>query len=641
MSSSGFAPYALHSARGGQRAPPLIDSIRFLEGRLPSARVASPHPGSWKPSIQETREPTMTPPSPTTIHRAAVATAGVAAALVLTVATVLLTLHFTATTNDPWKSPQLLELKEQLRQAPKDEAVKTRIRELDFQFRQSYVRRLRLGATGGWLLLAGTVVLVFALQTAGEARKRLPQPRPDPAAAANAARRAAHSRRAVVLAAAACAGGLLAVSWGVRSQFSRPPGGGATAVAGSASTPPLPSAEEFARNWPRFRGPDGGGTAAPEAPLHWDAATGAGVAWKSAVPVPGFNSPIVWGDRVFVSGATRDQRVVFCFDTANGALVWQCVIALPPGPGAAALDLSEETGYAASTLATDGRHVYAIFGHGDLTAVTFAGRVAWTRHLGVPRNPFGHATSLAVWQGRVIVQYDQGESAAKQSRLFAFDGASGRLLWEKTRPISSSWATPIVVEAAGRTQIITLGVPLAIAYAFADGAELWSARVMEGEVTPSPVFAGGLVLIINPEHSLIAIKPDGAGDVTATHVAWHTEESMPDVTSPVSDGKWAFAVNSGGDLFCFETKAGAKVWSKELDTGVQASPAIFGGRLYVTATNGTTIVAAVGAEYRELARNGLGEKVYASPALAGGRLYLRGEKHLFCLNGSATPASRP
>jgi outer membrane protein assembly factor BamB len=582
----------------------------------------------------------MTAPTVTVVHRVAVITAGIAAAFVLTIAGVLLWLHLGATTNDPWKSPQLLELKEQLRAAPKDEAVKARIRELDFQFRQRYVQRLRLGQTGGWLLVAGTVILVVALQTSVEARQRLPQPRPDPQAAANAARRAAQSRRAVAITGAVCAGGMLAVAWGVRSHFATlakivAPGSPAAA----AATTPLPPPEEFARNWPRFRGPDGGGTAAGEAPLHWDAATGAGVAWKTAVPAPGFNSPIVWGNRVFVSGATREARTVFCYDTASGALVWQCAIPLPTGPGVQALEISEETGYAASTLATDGRHVYAIFGHGDLTAITLAGKVAWTKHLGVPKNPFGHATSLAVWQGRVIVQFDQGEVDARKSRLFAYDGANGKLLWEKPRSISTSWATPIVVEAAGRTQIITLGVPQVIAYAFADGAELWSARVMDGEVTPSPVFAGGLVLVIKPEHALIAIKPDGTGDVTETHVAWKTEESMPDVTSPVSDGTWAFAVNGSGELLCFETKQGAKVWTKELDANVQASPAIFGRRMYVTLADGVTVVAEVGAEYRELARNPLGEQVFASPAFAGGRLYLRGHKHLFCLTGTATPAA--
>ena len=578
----------------------------------------------------------------TVLRRFAAALAGIAATFSIVVAGLLLWLHFSATTNDPWKSPQLLELKEQLQAAPKDEVVKARIRELDFQFRQRYVQRLRLGATGGWLLVAGAVVFVVAFQTAAAAGKRLPQPKPDPQASAHAARRAAQSRRAVAVAGVVCGGTLLVVGWGVPSHFATLPVGSAPPGAAAAAAPPmnpLPPPAEFARQWPRFRGPEGGGVAAgPEAPLNWDAATGAGIAWKAAVPAPGFNSPIVWGGKVFVSGATRESREVFCFDAADGRLVWRCPIPLPKGPGIRSPELSEDTGYAAPTLATDGRQVYALFGHGDLTAVTLAGRVAWTKFIGVPKNPYGLAASLAVWPGRVIVQFDQGESETSTSRLWAFDGGSGRLLWEKARPVGSSWASPIVVEAAGRAQIITIGVPFAIAYAAADGAELWRAKVMEGEVTPSPIYAGGLVVIVNPGHSLIGIRPDGSGDVTGTHVAWQMVEGVPDISSPVSDGNSVYVVNGGGELHCFELKTGAKLWTKDLDAEAHASPILIGRRLYVTCTNGMTVVAETGAAYRELARNRLGEKIYASPAVADGRIYLRGVQHLFCLADGAKPA---
>lgn len=569
------------------------------------------------------------------IHRGALATAAVAGAFVLSIASVLLYQHATATTNDPWKSPQLLELKERLQSAPKDEAVKARIRVLDLRFRQEYRRRLQLAASGGWLVLAGSAVLVLALQAAAEAKKRLPQPRPDHEAAVRALRLAVWARCSVAVAGGIGLASMLVVAFGVRSSLD---GQAGALLAGAAATTPaagLPPPAEFARNWPRFRGPDGGGVAVgAEAPLQWDASTGAGVSWKTAVPTPGFNSPIVWGDRVFVSGATKENREVFCFDANSGKLVWQCRIELSKAPGAKTPDLPDTTGYAAPTMATDGRRVYAIFAHGDLTAVTFDGKVAWTKHLGVPKNPYGHATSLAVWQDRVIVQYDQGESGPANSKLLAFDGATGRIVWEKARPVSSSWATPIVIEAAGKTQIVTLGVPFVIAYAFADGAELWRAEILDGEVTPSPIYAGGLVMVVNPSNILAAIKPDGAGDVTATHLVWKADDNMPDVTSPVSDGELVYTVNSGGMVTCFEIKAGKKVWEHDLETEVQASPVIVGRRLYVACANGDTVVLENGRAYRELARNKLGEKVFASPAVVGGRLYLRGLTNLFCLAGA-------
>ncbi|MBI5768115.1 MAG: PQQ-binding-like beta-propeller repeat protein [Verrucomicrobia bacterium] len=574
------------------------------------------------------------------VHRVALTSAAVAGAFVLLVVSVLLNQFITATTNDPWKSPQLLEAKERLRAAPKDEAVKARIRDLDLRFREDYRRRLRLAASGGWLLVAGTAVLVLSLQAASEAKRQLPLPRPDPDAAKRAVRTAAQSRRAVAVAGALAVVAMVSTGLGIRSLLGgklAAPGASAAIASGAAAAVapavPLPPPAEFARNWPRFRGPDGGGLAPPDtvAPLTWDAKSGAGVIWKSPVPAAGFNSPIVWNDRVFLSGATKEKREVLCFDARDGRLLWTCAVpADPRGPGNAKEPI-DDTGYAASTMATDGRNAFVIFGNGTLAAVTFDGKVAWTKHLGMPNNAYGHATSLAVWQDRVIVQYDQGTPEAPNSKIVAFDGLTGRVAWETARKIPCSWATPIVFEAAGKAQIVTLGEPHVIAYDASNGAELWRVELMHGEIAPSPVFAGGRVLVVNPTQFLAALKPDGSGDVTASHVAWKVEGVIPDVVSPVSDGEFAFVSDSGGVLTCFEAATGKQVWEKDLQAQVQASPVIVGKRLYVCTTAGTMFVIEVAREFRQLARNELGEKFFASPALAGGRMFLRGDKHLFCL----------
>ncbi len=582
-----------------------------------------------------------------TVHRLAILSAGVAGAFILTIASVLLYLHSTATTNDPWKSPQLLELKAQLQAAPKDEVVKNRIRDLDLQFRQSYVKRQRFQAQGGWLLLAGSVVLIVSLQAAHSAKQRPPQPKPDPEAAARLAKTAALSRRSVAFAGATCAVATLAVAWSLHSNFVETAPATASAAAGSspAALPALPSAAEFARNWPRFRGPDGSGVSTQsDGPLHWDAKTGAGVAWKTAIPAPGFNSPIIWGERVFLSGATREAQIVYCLESKSGRLLWQCPIVATKSSATKTPEISEMTGYAASTMATDGRNVYAIFGHGNLAAINFEGKQVWFKPLGVPQNPYGHATSLAVWEGRVIVQFDQGEGDPGNSKMLSFDGATGRLVWEKARQVASSWATPIVVEAAGKTQLLSLGVPFVISYSPADGTELWRYEGLHGEVTPSPVFVGGLLLATSPASKLLAFKTDGTGSDAASQVAWETEENIPDVTSPVSDGTWVFNVTSTGLLTCYSMKDGKKAWEKDFETEVQASPTIIGKRLYISCTNGLTVVCEPGAEYRELARNDLGEKIFASMAILGGKIYLRGQQHLYCISGDTgekAPATAP
>ena len=167
---------------------------------------------------------------------------------------------------------------------------------------------------------------------------------------------------------------------------------------------------------------------------------------------------------MFISGGTQAKREVFCYNASSGALLWRRAIENVPGSPAKVPEVPEDTTYAASTMATDGRRVYAMFANGDLGALNFDGSVAWTKYLGPLKNAYGYAASLAVWGNNLLVQLDQGETPQEGSKLISLQGASGRVLWERSRPVPASWATPIVIEAAGKTQIITLAKPWVIAY---------------------------------------------------------------------------------------------------------------------------------------------------------------------------------
>jgi hypothetical protein len=244
---------------------------------------------------------------------------------------------------------------------------------------------------------------------------------------------------------------------------------------------------------------------------------------------------------------------------------------------------------------------------------------------------YGHASSLAIGPGKLIVQLDQDEGAPGGSKLLAFDCATGRQLWERPKPTHGSWASPIIIEAAGKPQVITLALPFVMSSSLADGNELWRAELMEGEITPSPVFAGGLLMVVNPGSKLFGLRPDGAGDVSKSHVAWTAEDSIPDVTSPVSNGDLVFTVTSGGILTCFDAQVGKMVWQKELELEVQSSPAIIGRQLFVLGTKGQAVLLAVGREFKELGRARFDDMFHASPALANNRMYLRGATNLWCL----------
>jgi outer membrane protein assembly factor BamB len=215
--------------------------------------------------------------------------------------------------------------------------------------------------------------------------------------------------------------------------------------------------------------------------------------------------------------------------------------------------------------------------------------------------------------------------------LIAIDSATGQSVWEKSRPVDASWASPIVVEAAGRPQLLALSTPWAIAYDVTNGAELWRLGGINGEVTPSPIFAAGLFFVISPYEMLYAVRPDGRGDITETHVAWSSDEWVPDICSPVSDGELLFTLMTSGLLTCYDVADGKKQWEHDFAREFQASPALAGSRLYLIGDTGNVIVVDASRHFKELARSELGEAVYASPAFARDRIYIRSTKSLFCL----------
>ncbi len=389
---------------------------------------------------------------------------------------------------------------------------------------------------------------------------------------------------------------------------------------------------EMRQNWPQFRGPGGDGLApATNLPVTLAAQAGSTNLWKVEIPVTGFGSPIVWGERLFLSGGDAVQREVVCYGTRGGELVWRRPVRDVGGSSAVSPEIPDQSGHASSTVATDGRRVYAIFANGDLAGFTLDGHQVWARNLGAPKNPHGHASSLVTWKGRLVVQFDQGEAEQELSKLYVIDGATGQVVWQKTRPVSVSWATPMVVHAAGKPQIITLSVPWVLSYDARDGTELWRFEGLQGEVTPSPAHAGELILATTPNEVLTAIRADGQGDVTQTHVAWIAEDNVPDISSPVSNGQLVFTLSTPGTVTCFDARDGKKLWERDLGMECHASPMIAGSRVFLVATQGVLIEIDAARVFKEIARRDLDEKIYASPAFARGNIFLRGVKHLFCI----------
>lgn len=414
-------------------------------------------------------------------------------------------------------------------------------------------------------------------------------------------------------------------------------GSGRPVVAGDLPELPAgyPTDAEIAENWPRFRGPGGLGVcSADDVPTAWDGESGEGVLWKTEVPLAGNNSPVVWGDRVFVTGADETQREVYCFDAHSGTLLWRQPLPAVDSTPSEVPKVMEATGLAAPTAATDGRRVYAVFANGEIGAFDFEGRLRWQRSLGLPKNAYGHASSLAVHQGLVLVQFDQGTRAEKLSKLIALEAASGQTVWEAAREVPNSWPSPIVIQVDGQPQIITCADPWVIAYSPADGAELWRAECLQGDVGPSPVVAGGMVFAANEFPGVTAVRVDGSGDVTSSHIAWEADLGAPDCCSPVATEELVFLAASYGILTCYDAKQGGDpLWEQEFeDASFVSSPTLIGKYLYLFDEEGRTwVVQPDRQQCPTVAENALGERCVTSPAVREGKIYIRGEKHLFCI----------
>jgi len=505
-----------------------------------------------------------------------------------------------------------------LSKGPGANQVISQIRQLDLHIRQLRIRRQDFAIKGAYLLLASVVTFLIAAKCAIVFRRKLPAPQPQPDRHDRQLHDAKWSRRAVTTGLIVLGGAALLLAmipeqrkFEIRnSKFEIPP----KAV------------------WPRFRGPGGLGVSAyTNIPTNWNGKTGEGILWKTKVPLPGHNSPVVWNDRVFLSGGDPNRREVYCFDARSGNLLWTGPVQSPTVPGAKPLELGEATGYAAPTVATDGQRVCTIFPTGDVACFDFAGKRLWARNLGTPDSAYGYTSSLEIYRNLLLIQYDQENAEEEKSKLIALDVSSGRPVWQTKRPVPGSWSSPIVVEVDGHLQVITCGNPWVIAYDPNDGTELWRAKCIAGDIVPSPIYAGGLIFAIEAYTKLVAIRPTGRGDITKSGVAWSAEDAAPDICSPVSNGQFLYLLTTDGLLLCYQVSDGKKQWEKDLQKNFLASPSIVGDKLYLLSAEGIMFIVEIGTPYKELTRCELGEPCHASPAFVDGRIYIRSSTHLYCI----------
>lgn len=388
-----------------------------------------------------------------------------------------------------------------------------------------------------------------------------------------------------------------------------------------AATPP--DRNEIVKHFPAFRGPFGLGiTERKDLPVDWDGASDKNVVWKTTIELPGYNSPVIWDDKLFISGANESIQSVFCYNRNTGVLLWRHDIKDIERPAGTVSKPTEDTGYAASTLTTDGRFVCVIYASGDIVGISMDGQRVWGRNLGIPDNHYGHSSSLILWKDLLFVQFDTN----KAGKVLALDAKTGTTIWETNRKSKISWASPILADMGNHLELILSSSPEVAAYNPETGKELWSLECLTGEVGPSPGYWNGIVYAANEYANLVAIKPGATPEIL-----WETNEYLPEVASPVVIDGMVFIGTSYGVIACFDANTGEILWEFECDQGIYASPVIGDGKVYFLDMDGKMHIFGLDKTQKLLGEPDLGEKSVCTPAFADGKIYLRGYDNLYCI----------
>lgn len=385
----------------------------------------------------------------------------------------------------------------------------------------------------------------------------------------------------------------------------------------------LVTGEEDQNNFPFFRGYGSRGIASGSGyPTEWNGADGTNIKWKLKIPNRGKSSPVIWGDKIYLTGAIEGVCEIYCINKQTGELLWTKTADNIPGAPETLPTLDSDGGLAVSTAATNGSSVCAIFANGNLICLDENGERKWARNLGVPENSYGYTSSLLIFQNILIVQYDCDIKVS----IIGFNIETGDQLWETPRKGRAAWSSPVLAVLNGIPQIIVNGNPFVSGYDPFTGRELWSNSCMSGDVVPSVAVNSKYVYAVTDYVKLYAIEP---GNNAA--IKWNDNIFTPDASSPVATDEYLFVTTGNGDVACYNAEKGDTLWTHYFKAPFYASPIIIDNMVYCLDRGGRMHIVSEDARFNIVAEPSLGENTDCTPAFSDKNIFIRAKENLYCI----------
>lgn len=401
-----------------------------------------------------------------------------------------------------------------------------------------------------------------------------------------------------------------------------------------------------AENWPQWRGPALNGVSGEKnLPVHWTREEN--IAWKLAMPSWSGATPIIWGDRIFLNVADKDDLFLWCVDRVHGSVLWKKHVA------GGNFKINKQNMSSPSPV-TDGTAVYVMTGNGIFKGFDFTGNELWEREIQKDYGKFGlnwgYASSPLLFEDSLYVEVLHGMKTQDPSYLLRIDKKTGKTVWRIERPTDAvhespdAYTTPALLRYDGKVEIVVSGGDCVTGHDAATGKEIWRATGFNPQQDPayrviaSPVVNDGIVYAPTRVRPLQAFRAGGHGDITESHRLWAFQNG-PDVPTPVTDGTYFYIVNDRGIVWCLDAKTGKEIWgSQRIKHGIySASPVLADGKIYITSEDGVTTVFKAGPQFELLAENNLDDYTLSSIAVSDGQIFLRTAQFLYCIGKRTAP----